>query len=248
MTSKRHSYDDKDNAERIVPNLPIEDAERGTTKEKIGKKLTSKKGWWAQLGTFEKIMSALTALGIVVTAMTVSIFRDQLQEMRTDERPWIAVSIGGVQFPKDGSEVAAVQPALSVTIDNTGKTPARSVSTTFVMEYVINGDSPEFRYDRPFSRDISGMIFPHDTRPFIVRFLRAQPDSSSAQPRFLAPVEFDDLKKGDAYLVVYAEATYLDLFGTKHWFHFCSRFAQIAGPGTTSTSKACTDYNDTDNN
>jgi hypothetical protein len=80
-----------------------------------------------------------------------------------------------------------------------------------------------------------------------VPFTKGIPNSGEITARFLTQSEFHDLQDGDGYMVIYGQATYLDIFGTKHWTHFCAFFT-LPGVSVKVTARECTDYNDTDSN
>jgi hypothetical protein len=192
-------------------------------------------------------MSVLTFAGVAIAVFTGLIFKQQLHEMRTDQRAWISISEGPHQFPKDSTFLNTVQVTAPITIKNIGKTSARLVKAEIVMDYEVKGDSPDFIYaGRARQITTTGIVYPDSTFTQNVPFSKGTLNSSDISPRFLAPSEFDGLSHGD-YMVVYAQATYVDIFGTEHWTHFCTFFA-IPGLQGTVTSRACTDYNGTDSN
>ena len=199
------------------------------------------------LSRFEWIMAVLTFLGLLITVFTGLILYDQLHEMKVDQRAWMSLSMGTVQFPKDLDSIGKVPVSAPITITNIGKTAARNIHTQAVMDYEVNGSSPDFIYDRrPRSEGTTGIMFPNSPFPMPATFMEGK-QGGGTQPRYLTAAEYQDLTKGDGYMVVYVETTYTDIFGSQHWLHFCQFFAssQVVSP-VTVTSKACTDYNDTD--
>lgn len=208
---------------------------------------------WLGLTRFERIMAVLTFFGLVIAGLTGGIFWLQLGEMRTDERAWISMSTPTnypPQFPKNRESVDITGVSTTVTVTNGGKTAAREVYSQVVMEYVINGSDPEFIYDgRARSTNLAGIMFPNQTAQFPAPFSKGVPNSPTVVGRLLTPGEYDDLGNGNAYLAVYAEVTYLDIFNTKHWLHYCAFFTNPATtPNVTVTARKCVSYNNTDNN
>jgi len=117
------------------------------------------------------------------------------------------------------------------------------------MDYVVNGSSPDFVYDkRPRTTESTGVLFPNNPAQIPVQFSQVVLNGTSPQPRFLSPYEYHALEDGRGYMVVYARTTYLDISGTKHWTQFCQFFVSPNAKPVQVTAKACTDYNDTDHN
>lgn len=193
----------------------------------------------------EWIMAILALAGVVVAFLTGAILWLQLDEMRTDERAWLNITEVDAHYPKDISKDPLSE---TLTLENTGKTAARAVSSQFILDFVVNGYSPDFVYaDRIFNSYTVGALNPNSPQSIDVVFLKQRPGESSTVPRLLAQSESDDLNNGRAYLALYGRATYLDIFGHKHWMHYCVFSTSIANPTAKFpvTSKSCSDYNDT---
>lgn len=202
-----------------------------------------------RMSAFEWIMAALTFLGLLIAALTGGIFWNQLTEMKADQRAWMNLSTGKVEFRKDQSgQTTAVVP---VTISNTGKTPARRFFTNIVVEKVPNGQSPRLLYENvPRLTDSTGMFRPNTQISLDGALLELDPKDPSRQNtryRVLSELEYQELLDGKAYIAIYAYSSYDDIFGKHHWDKYCV-FAVPSPKPVTVTAKACTDYNDTDNN
>jgi hypothetical protein len=207
----------------------------------------SEKKWWG-FTHFEWVMSLLTLFGLVVAFFTGIIFVKQLKEMKTDQRAWISITANDVSFPNEDS-LSTVQLSSMLTINNIGKTVARAVNINAVMDYVVNGDSPDFVYaSRPRSTESTGVIFPNSPTKMPVAYLQINAKSADkkTEPRYLSPYENKALMEGRGYMVIYAKATYTDVFGTEHWTQFCTFFVHPKSPYVEVTSHKCTDYNETD--
>ena len=204
--------------------------------------------FWA-LTRFEWIMAILTLAGVLIAFLTGFIFWKQLHEMRTDQRAWITLNTGNVTFPKDASKVGQVQISTPLSITNIGKTAARDLFVEAVMDYEVNGQTPDFIYlGRARSTISTGIVFPNSPAgtldvPFVSGKLHSQDEMET---RYLTEAEYSDLVKSDAYMTVYAQASYLDIFGTRHWVHFCTYFLPPPTHAGSVTSRKCTEYNDTD--
>lgn len=202
--------------------------------------------YWG-LSKFEWIIAVLTAAGVVIAILTGGIFWLQLGEMKTDQRAWVTVSLKPVQFPKDITQIKTTQVIAPIAINNVGKTAARNLVSNIVIEYEVNGQSPDFVYtNRVRTISTTGIMFPNSPQSVPVPFNEGKKGDTDTHPRFLTEGEFQDLIKGDGYMVVYGETTFSDIFGTKHWLHFCNFFVAPQATDVQVSAKGCTDYNDTD--
>jgi hypothetical protein len=128
-----------------------------------------------------------------------------------------SLAAGGTQFPKDASSLNTDQVIRTITVNNIGKTAARILKTDLVMDYEVNGSAPDFVYDqRARQSATTGIVFPNSPFAVNVPFTKGIPNSGEITARFLTQSEFHDLQDGDGYMVIYGQATYLDIFGTKH--------------------------------
>jgi hypothetical protein len=131
-------------------------------------------------------MAILTILGILVAALTGWIFYLQLDEMRTDERAWISIVSAQSHFPNVGSASPVV---VTLTFANTGKTVARNLFGEFAVEYVVNGNSPDFDYSNKYRQfQTGGAVIPNSPASFDVTFKTKLPGKPE-EPRFLTPSE-----------------------------------------------------------
>lgn len=196
-----------------------------------------------ELTRSEWMMATLTLLGIFVAALTGWIFYLQLDDMRTDERAWLSIISAQSHVPNIGS---ASPLYVTLTFANTGKTVARKLFGEFTVEYVVNGDSPDFNYASRYRQFQSGgTVIPNTPESFDVGFKTKLPGKPE-EARFLTPSEYNDLKHGSAYMVVIGRNTYEDIFGRKHWLHYCSYFVTPGDPIPPHLStEACAAYNDT---
>jgi hypothetical protein len=252
------AYGKKDKPTSANPTLATDKQGEATSRKDNSKgEMNPHEPKWLGLTRFERIMAVLTLAGVLIALLTSAIFFEQLKEMRIDQRAWVGVTSGNVQMPKDETFIDKAQVTVNLTMDNSGKTAARTISSRFVMEYVVNGDHPEFIYQNRISTfNSTGIIFPHSPQPIAIGFSQGSPKSTVptkeyergiAVPRFLTKSEFDDLGNGNAYMAVYGETDYLEIFGTEHWLHYCTFFVR-PNTNVVVTAKQCTDYNDTDNN
>jgi hypothetical protein len=195
----------------------------------------------------ERTMTVLTLAGLIIAGLTGGIFWKQLKEMRTDQRAWLSITsgVGNVATdPSSGNSTVAIP----VTIANTGKTPAKRVTTEVVVEKVHNGDSPEFIYDnRALTRGSTGTIFPggfYKIEAALLKGVLNRPDQT--ENILLTPSQFKELEDGTSYIAVYSRTSYVDVFDTTHSLYYRA-FATLSPTVIRLTAKRCTDYNDVDN-
>ncbi len=177
---------------------------------------------------FERIMASLTVCAVLIAFFTAVFIKNQLDDMRKDQRPWVRAHM-------DFAPVQVQNPIISGTMHilNSGKTPAKSVNGSFFVEKVINGNEPTFADTKPFAKMTSGAKFPNI------------PADSQLTVHLLTPPELGDLNEGKTFFVIYGTVTYTDFFRTEHWTKFCVTW--IMAPGNY-TSKKCAEYNDVDDN
>lgn len=251
MGRKGHSYGEArqaNDSSATVESTQKKEPPKTTKNEATSKLNPSEKRRWG-LTRFEWIMAVLTLAGVTVAIFTGLIFKDQLHEMRTDQRAWMHITTTGVQYETDKS-TGKVAVSFPIAIVNTGKTPATNIATVVVVEKDINGSWPDFIYEgRPASHETTGSAFPNvNESPFRAQLLQGIPNSTGVEPRLLSPSEYQDIVDGNAYIVIYAMTTYTDVFGTQHWTRFCNFATAPTTKSFNLTAKPCTDYNNVDNN
>jgi hypothetical protein len=173
------------------------------------------------------------------------IMGNQLDEMRQDERAWMAVKeVGDIfQFGKPIEE--------NILFNNTGKTPAKHVEATFRMEILKRTEGPTFNYsDRSVTVRADGQaVFPNLPIPMGISSLIVTPGTESAQQTILTQDFLEKYDRGDLWYSVEGRVTYDDVFHHEHWttvcyVHFYYEPERI-GSGPPG-AKACADYNNTD--
>jgi hypothetical protein len=160
--------------------------------------------------------------------------------VRQDQRSWLEVR-GGLITTSEGRPVFA-----PITVTNIGKTPATNISIKAIVQKVINGSPPALLYEgRPINLETAGILYP--TRSFDLHAMSMEKLSPTVGvSHALTHAEFEELLEGKSYIAIYAEMTYTDIFGITHWVHFC--VFDSPGHKTVFGGKACSDYNQVDNN
>jgi hypothetical protein len=156
-----------------------------------------------------------------------------------DQRAWLTVNV------LDNGDKKSRYP-VDLTVLNTGRTPAENIQIDVVIEVVPSGISPKFDYTVPHNVAFFGALFPQHPQPItglqICEKWIGTGKSRIAQPRDLTLIEKLDLRERDSYLALYINATYDDVFGGRHWMHFCSALTIDAVSSKFIDYRACTEY------
>jgi hypothetical protein len=197
--------------------------------------------------TSEKTMIGLTAIGLFVAVLTGLIFWKQLKQMRIDQRAWVTAGNSQIQTKRDPA-TGNVSLSAEMGCTNAGKTPGRRYVAEFIMTVVQNGNSPSFDYSVPHATQESGIVYPNSTVPFRIEPVKKNPNTATGvESDVLSAAQFTDLQDAKSYVSIYGRTTYLDVFGTSHWQHFCMFWTPNPGP-VQITARECTGYNDVDDN
>jgi len=204
----------------------------------------------------EWVMAILTLIGIVVACLTGAIFWQQLSAMKTDQRAWVTLTAPTAspepekQVAADGATITGYTIGIPITVTNAGKTPARHYSVDIAVEKVRVDRPPTLSYVGPITRSVSGILFPNS--PFVIETGLFDANSNAPDAvngtakKTLSPAEFQRLRDGKDYMVLYANGSYVDIFGTQHWHHYCIVWSYRVP--VTVPSRNCTEYNDVDDN
>jgi hypothetical protein len=251
VAHKKHRADHakKSNAQNPSASSTKEKDNPDTPENKSTKEVGPSEKGFGNMTRFESIMAILALLGLVIAGLTGAILWHQLKEMRVDQRAWMGISTGAIAFNRDQADKTTV--TVPVTFTNTGKTPARHFFSNIVIEKVQNGQSPQLLYENvPRATDSAGIMPPNAPQTMAVTMFDRDPTDATGNKtitRLLIPIEYQELVDGKAYMAVYAYTTYEDIFGDRHWSKYCV-FATVPPRVVTVTAKACSDYNDVDDN
>ena len=186
----------------------------------------------------------LTLFTLVLAATAIYhfiILRGQRDVMRKDQRAWIAVT------QKINSVITVdAAPSTTLTITDTGKTPATHVVAHACLEVVTEGREPHF--DEPGMHTImtAGVLPPNVPTEMTVvrRRFKVGGKTREAEDNPLTLEEKASLDDGKAWMALHGIIWYDDIFKTRHWIKFC-RWS-TAKPGTYHAA-GCTSYNSVDN-
>ncbi len=184
---------------------------------------------------------ALEGVGIIAvigyTALTYLQWSDLRRNFETDERSWARVIHGEDQALTDTKELSS-----SLTLINSGKTPARQITVNCVMNILRASDPITFTFNNYHQLTLAPIVFPGNDK--IENVLCGLLDANEKTVQITQP-QREGLASGDLYMISYGTIDYRDQFGW-HWSHFCW-WRQFATPGAHKFDAfPCTAFNDTD--
>jgi hypothetical protein len=193
----------------------------------------------------------VTRAQLKIAQQQVKALQDQVDaiklQMRQDQRPWIEVRDNG------GPKVDATEASWSLRFANVGKTPARNFKSVFWLTKATNGATLNLDAWRayksgispvPFNMAFTGVIFPNHAIDSLAHKVGEKKKGVAINIPF-STSDIEELKAGNAYVLVYGELKYWDTFGVLHWTKFCMWHGIIEG---NFTAAQCTEYNDVDKN
>lgn len=206
------------------------------------------------------VMAVFTGVIALATIVQVCIYSAQLDEMRVDQRAWLAVKF----IPFSGPVVGSTVPA-PLFVVNVGKTVAKDIRGWIFFRPVPIGtaidlgeykkvESSSLPTGEPipaWSKFQTGVIFPGDPVFMLQAGIARTPVGRSTPEATIwdGPLQ-EQWVRGDVYLALHGKFTYTDAAGNPHWTTFCSTFvAPGSGKNVSSdTSDRCVSYNTVDNN
>jgi hypothetical protein len=149
-------------------------------------------------------------------------WRDAHSNFLIDQRAWVGpTSVIQPEFKEPNSF------SITTLIANTGKTPARNFRSKYSWNIILKDGPFQPNYDSLQGTLSNSVIFPNGQLALIS-----------------VPIRLDEANlnrvtvTGEAFLYVYGELTYDDIFQSTHTTHFCMFYDRSLKPGTCST------YND----
>lgn len=185
-------------------------------------------------------MLLFTALLASAAIYQFVISNKQLAEMRMEQRAWVEMSAS----PQNLNVVPAQQVHVHLVVENIGKSVAREVNAFVTVEMLPTDRAPVLNSGK--SAGISGttgVLYPGEQLPIDTTMYVTNDAGSEIKTAVLSDEDVQRWQQGRAYFVVRGETTFLDIFGKKHWTHFCTFFMGSA-PGVPAAS--CTAYNGVD--
>jgi hypothetical protein len=156
--------------------------------------------------------------------------------------------------------------SIPVHITNIGRTPAEHLWWAIYTNIVPMGQEPDlpsshivpedkiYKLDRSKVREVNiphqeferALLYPTDHDDVMATRLKRVRENGGYRGRpepFVSP-EWEEFAQGKAYIVVFGEVWYLDVFGVTHWTSFCTSKSLSGG----NTSRKCAEYGKVDNN
>lgn len=175
-----------------------------------------KRGEWWIIG--------LTAATVIIGAMQWYLTREQAalaeSSAAIDQRAWVNVRV------IEGTPAMGCQFIPSVTIQNTGKTPALHLEASMRLLRLKRGESVTLKNtDFPYKRNENGAdstaLLPAGGEFTVSEPL---PDPVTQQPIIITQTMVEEFNRGDYVLFVLGYVTYRDIFRRSHWLQFCGEY------------------------
>jgi hypothetical protein len=158
-----------------------------------------------------------------------------IEASRLDQRAWI--SLGFIGTNPETFHVGD-KPYINVSLKNTGKTPAKHLSTLVVMTRIEKDEEPTFSYDGieavPY-----GVLPPGGNTFTSLDILK---DKTTGERVALTAPLLNSLVSQGVLIVVHGKVSYEDIFTKHHWLTFCYALINLPGPATFIS---CRKHNDT---
>ena len=164
--------------------------------------------------------------------------------MQLDQRPWLYPNVPNF-FPLNGQNIPA-----TIHVSNVGKTVATSITGHAVGTVLKKGDTPaldQYGLGHAHTNIYMGAIYPGqgplDVPLVIVKY--GEQAGETPQPVVPTPELARQINANEAFIILFGEIRYCDVFGARHWVKFCN------GSGNAlsfSGIKECIYYNRADNN
>jgi hypothetical protein len=166
-----------------------------------------------------------------------------IKASRIDQRAWIK--------PEGNTTVLSFASGQELFVPfrltNSGKTPAKDLSGSYVLQLIHKSEAPDFLYSPGHPHNISGsnLLFPNESTLLIQIYAVVRGPSHM----ILTQSQIEELVSGELRAAVYGIVNYDDIFGGHHWVTFCN-WLTIPGapPIGTESQKTCLSYTGTDKN
>jgi hypothetical protein len=133
--------------------------------------------------------------------------KEQLTELRNEQRPWVALSDIKAVAPKSGEAYV-----IAVTIINAGKTPALKTRAIFVANLLSKAEPPPLM-NEPCLESVCGqgeVFFPN-----------VPANRSAIIPAHLISQAFQSISKGEELIWLRGRIDYAEMHGTPHYTRVC---------------------------
>lgn len=214
--------------------------------------------WCLRKITANRIVAAFTVVIAFATILQWRIYKNQLDEMRIDQRAWFAVEFTAFPPPTTGAQVPV--PLLAM---NIGKTVAKNVdgwvffrpvpiSTAIDLTEPSTIKPSALPAGEPIPAWIkmeTGVVYPNNPVSFPqVVMVRTPVLRNAPEPVIWDSQLQNQWTLGEIYLALHGKFSYDDAAGNPHWTTFCSTFV-ASGSGknvSLDTGQRCAKFNAVD--
>jgi hypothetical protein len=196
---------------------------------------------WFEIGSIviNFTLAVIGAIALCIYHGQLSVMQGTLTEMRDDsrldQRAWVGVS--GLQAIPD--TIQNGKPLMFVLkLTNTGKTPARNLVGSVVVDPAKREGKPSFKYTDTVER--RGLLMPNGNS-FTTAIVEPRGTHAIDMPPMSAVI-VDAVTNGNLILYIHGRSFYSDIFDQHHWITYC--YAVMKGKGPIQF-EACPNHNDT---
>jgi len=193
--------------------------------------------YWLKRGTIFAIIFAV--VGLITTTASLYILHNQLKSDRIERRAWVNVELKEIQFTENKPLMA------QLSIKNTGKTPAKHMSSKFMVQNIKKDMSPRLEFEGTLFNLTAGILNPEVTVTSAVPMLRD--NGTILKPPLLTKAEVAAIQTGETYVVVLGRIEYSDIYEIAHWHNVCFWYVS-PGINRNYPTRKCVEHNDIDNN
>lgn len=170
------------------PHDPVEEPDKGEQ--------------WTRADVIEAIIAVLAFVAVVLNA---GLWYSQQSNFRRQTRAWVGLT-GGLSINIRANETGRI----TLTVKNTGPTPALNTSIQFWHDVKARGQAVSFQVPAPLPMASRSVIFPGETRVANINVVRD-----------FTPQEIGRLTSGDITIYVLGRITYEDVFDRSHTTDLC---------------------------
>jgi hypothetical protein len=186
----------------------------------------------------QKEWSLANKIAVAGLVVTIAIFLWREQHLRTQtNRPWIVIS----HVTSPGGVSVGTPLKVVITFKNTASVPARNVQVATIVEWLRDGNEPNFSYD---GVRITGSATVGPSGDFLQHLYPTK--DSKGEIGYLVEKDFNEIVSRSVVLFVHGHVSYEDHSGKPHWTDFCYWLSARA-TGEHGWN-ACSKHNDIDAN
>ncbi|WP_128911360.1 hypothetical protein [Granulicella sibirica] len=191
--------------------------------------------WWKHRLEFWAIFFA-----IGYAMITFAQWLDAGDNFQVDERALIKL----VATENTTADIDTSRPmSQSISMENVGKTVAKDIRGSIVIERRTISESPSLNYEQPGTGVTFGILYPGKPATFPAFWQKLS--GGGTQVTTITQSDLDAFKEGKIYFAIFGEIIYRDVFGVEHWSRFWSF---LGGANQSYPTQNCTNYSNVDDN